>query len=136
MAWPTGWRAPLPAAALLQAAAFGLFGGWIWRTIAAPRLALTRRHLRLPTGWLAAALLAEAALRWLAVEPDPHGMRAVHLMGTLGGVTGWIVGVALRAAPMFVPGWSVPERVALAAPWATPCVISRRWASSPRWPWP
>lgn len=112
-----GWRAPFPVAALLQAAAFGLFGGWIWRTIAAPHLALTRRHLTLATAWLAAALVAEAALRSLAVEPDPHGMRAVHLMGTLGGVTGWILGVALRAAPMFVPGWSVPERVARAAPW-------------------
>lgn len=118
-----GWPGLLALAAALQAAVLGGVAAWVWRSLDRPSLALTRWHLTASTGWLVLALGLEAALRWRALSepgaaPDPAGMRAVHLMGLLGGIAGWILGVALRAGPMFVPGWSVPERVARAAPWA------------------
>ncbi|MBI2466945.1 MAG: nitroreductase family deazaflavin-dependent oxidoreductase, partial [Candidatus Rokubacteria bacterium] len=115
-----GW---VLAATLVEAGAFLGFAAWVWRSLAAPPLSVTRTHLGLGAGWLVAALAAEAVLRWRALgpegaEPDPAGMRAVYLAGLLGGVVGWIVGVALRAGPMFVPGWRVPGALARGAPWA------------------
>ncbi len=112
----------LVVATLLEAAAFLLFTAWLRRALAPAPLALTRRHLALATAWLVAALLLEAALRWKAMaggaaEPDPRGMQVAYLMALLGGVGGWMLGVALRAAPMFVAGWRVPPALARAAPW-------------------
>lgn len=109
-------------ASLLQAAAFTIFGSWVWRSLDPPHLGFLRWHLTVSAGWLAAACLIEAGLRWrglgsgLAV-PDLGAMRAVHGMGLYGGVVGWVLGVLLRAGPMFIPGWNVPPRVALAVPW-------------------
>ena len=112
----------LVGATLLEAAAFLGFAGWLWRALAAPPLALTRRYLVLATGWLVAALLLEVALRGLAMaagagDPDPRGMRGVYVMALLGGVGGFVLGVVLRAAPMFVAGWRVPPVLARGAPW-------------------
>ncbi|MBI4639020.1 MAG: hypothetical protein HY727_22000, partial [Candidatus Rokubacteria bacterium] len=109
-------------ASLLHAAAFALFALWVWRSLDPPELAPLRRHLTLATGWLALACLVEVALRWRALGlplpvPDLGGMRAVHAMGIFGGVAGWVVGVLLRAGPMFIAGWSVPSGIARAAPW-------------------
>jgi hypothetical protein len=110
------------AATLLEAAAFALFAGWLWRSLASPPLALVRRHLAAASGWLVVALLVEAALRGLAMAagqdgPDPRGMRGAYAMALLGGVGGFMLGVLLRAAPMFVAGWQVPAALAAAAPW-------------------
>ncbi len=105
------------AATALEAAAFAWFAVWLRRALAAPELALTRRHLGLATGWWIAALVVEAGARWPGIEPDPRAMRAVHAMALLGGAGGWILGVLLRAAPMFVTGWRVPMALGRAAPW-------------------
>jgi len=117
-----GRPSALVVATLLEAAAFLLFTAWLRRALAPAPLALTRWHLALATAWLVAALLLEAALRWKAMaggatEPDPRGIQVVYLMALLGGVGGWMLGVALRAAPMFVAGWRVPPALAWAAPW-------------------
>jgi hypothetical protein len=109
-------------ATLLEAAAFALFAGWLWRALAPPPLALTRRHLVTAAAWLAVALVVEAALRGLALAaddgvPDPRGMRGVYAMALLGGIGGSMLGVLLRAAPMFVAGWRVPPALAAVAPW-------------------
>jgi hypothetical protein len=112
----------LLVAALLQTVAFVLFGWWVWRSLDPPPLALVRRQLALSTGWLAFACALEAALRLEAAAagvglPDLDGMRAVHAIGIFGGVIGWMLGVLLRAGPMFVPRWSVPPGLARLLPW-------------------
>jgi hypothetical protein len=114
-----GSTAPVVAAALLEALAFGLFGAWVARALDAPHLRLTRTHLTAATAWLVAALVLEAGLRaWATVDggPDVGGMRAAHAMGIYGGVVGWIVGVVLRAGPMLVPRWRVPDAPARVVP--------------------
>jgi len=114
-----GTAAPMAAAALLQALAFGLFGVWVARALGAPQLRLTRAHLTMATAWLVAALVVETGLRAWAIAsadpggvPDPRGMRLAHAMAVYGGVLGWIVGVVLRAGPMLVPRWRVPDALA------------------------
>lgn len=110
------------AAAALQTAAFAGFRVWVWRRLDPPPLAVLRRHLTTATGWILAASFVEATLRWrtLAVGlavPDASGLRATHAMGLFGGVVGWVLGVLLRAGPMFVPSWRVPPAIARAVPW-------------------
>src|SRR5262249_6881179 len=88
----------------------------------APPLALLRRHLTISTGWLALACIFEALLRWRALPvdtlvPDIGALRAVHAMALYGGVIGWVLGVLLRAGPMFVATWRVPVLAAGVAPW-------------------
>jgi hypothetical protein len=123
--WGTWMERPgfMVVASCLGTAGFGLFGVQVWRLLEAPPLALLRRQLSVSTGWLALACLLEAWLRWHALGagltlPDIGGLRAVHAMALLGGVVGWVVGVLLRAGPMFVPGWRVPDGSARAFPWA------------------
>jgi len=111
--------APAVAAALVQAFAFGLFGAWVARALGAPHLRLTRAHLTAATAWLVAALVLEAGLRvWATPDGGLHvgGMRAAHAMAIYGGVVGWIVGVVLRAGPMLVPRWRVPDAMARMVP--------------------
>jgi hypothetical protein len=122
--WGTWGRRPelVLMGAFLEAAGFVMFGLWVWRSLDPPSLALLRRHLTLSTGWFALACLAEAVLRWRALRaglalPDIGGLRATHVMGLFGGVIGWVLGVLLRAGPMFVPSWRVPFGVARALPW-------------------
>jgi hypothetical protein len=112
-------------AALLQAGAFGLFAAWVWRRLAAPSLVTTRAALGAASMWLCLGLVVEAIARARAVlgpdpfaGPDPGAMRAVHAMTIYGGVSGWIVGVVLRAGPMLVPQWRAPDRLARLAPWS------------------
>jgi hypothetical protein len=45
-------------------------------------------------------------------------MRAAHAVAIYGGVSGWIVGVVLRAGPMLVAEWRVPDRLVRLAPWS------------------
>jgi hypothetical protein len=111
----------LAAAAALESIAFALFGAWLWRSLAPAPLALVRRHLVAATGWLVAAGLLEAGLRVAALAdgastPDVAAMRVVHAMAIYGGVVGWVLGVLLRAGPMFVAGWGVPAPLAHAVP--------------------
>lgn len=127
----TSFRSPetLLGAALLQSAAYLVFAWWVRRTLDPPPLVLLRRNLTIATGWLAAACLLEAGLRLrtLALGPGvpPLGaMRAVHAMALLGGVIGWVLGVLLRAGPMFVPGWQPPQGLARAVPWLLTLAIA------------
>jgi hypothetical protein len=123
--WGTWAEQPwlVAVASCLEAAGFVLFALWVWRSLDPAPLGLLRRHLSLSTGWLALACLGEALMRWRALGaglalPDSGGLRAVHTMALFGGVIGWVLGVLLRAGPMFVPGWRAPLGAARAAPWA------------------
>ena len=115
-----GWPALVAGATLLEAVAFARFAVWVWRALATEPLA--RWHLAAAASWLVAALVVEATLRGLALAvgdgmPDPRGMRGAYAMALLGGVGGFMLGVLLRAAPMFVAGWRVPPVLASVAPW-------------------
>lgn len=117
----TGRPFLVAAASSAEAAAFAAFGGWVWRSLDLPALARLRRHLTVSTAWLAVACLIEAASRWEGVRagrpvPGLEVLRATHAMGLYGGVIGWVLGVLLRAGPMFAPGWHVPTGAQLAAP--------------------
>jgi hypothetical protein len=117
-----GFAAASLAGAGLQAASFGIFAGWVWRMLSAPPLAALRRHLVTSTAALALALALEAWLRSRALAaglavPDVQGMRAVHAIALHAGVLGWVLGVLLRAGPMFVAAWRPPAAAARTAIW-------------------
>lgn len=109
--------------ALMQALAFGAFGVWVWRMLDAAPLRPLRLWLARATAWLAGACALEAALRIRALArslpgPDPAAMPTVYAMALFGGVLGWVLGVLLRAGPMFIRDWTVPPSLARAAPWS------------------
>jgi hypothetical protein len=114
--------APVLVASLLQAVAFLLFASWVWRMLDPRPLLFLRWHLTASTVWLAGGCGLEAWLRGDALAsglplPPVAGLRVVHLMGLFGGVLGWVLGVLLRAAPMFLARWRAPVRAARALPW-------------------
>ena len=114
--------APILLASLLQMIAFLLFAGWVWGMLDPAPLAFMRWHLTLSTVWLGGACALEAGLRASALAsgldlPALAGLRIAHTMGLFGGVLGWVLGVLLRAGPMFVPRWRAPLRAARALPW-------------------
>ena len=120
-----GTAAALPpailAASVAEAAVFLLFARWVWRALDGGRLTVLRRQLVASTGWLAAACILEAGLRanalWAGLPlPPAAGLRVVHLMGLCGGLLGWVLGVILRAGPMFLPRWRAPMRLARGLP--------------------
>jgi hypothetical protein len=109
------------AAALIQALVFIHFGIFVWRTLDLPPLAPLRYHLTLATAWLASACVVEAGLRGQALTSGlsvlaVSGLRAVPALGLLGGVVGWVLGVLLRAGPMFVADWRIPRALVPAVP--------------------
>lgn len=109
-------------AALFQTVAFLLFARWVWSMLDPVPLRVLRWHLTLSTAWLAGACALEAWLRASALAsglslPALASVRVVHAMGLFGGVLGWVLGVLLRAGPMFVPRWRAPLRAARALPW-------------------
>jgi hypothetical protein len=108
--------AALVVAAALQAAGFLAFAWQVWRTLDPPPLALLRWQLTGATLAFALAMGAETVARWQALAaglavPSDAPMRAVHAVG-LYAVLGWVLGVLLRAGPMFVPGWAVAPSLA------------------------
>jgi hypothetical protein len=124
------------AGVLAQAVAFGLFAGWVWRTLDPPPLARLRRHLTVSSAWLAAACALEIVIRLVALAddravPDLGPMRAVHSTALLGGVIGWVSGVLLRAGPMFVPGWQVPGAVVTLVLWGPLVAVALSVAALP-----
>jgi hypothetical protein len=124
------------AGVLAQAVAFGLFAGWVWRTLDPPPLARLRRHLTVSSAWLAAACAHEIVIRLVALAddravPDLGPMRAVHSTALLGGVIGWVSGVLLRAGPMFVPGWQVPRTVVTLVLWGPLVAVALSVAALP-----
>jgi hypothetical protein len=103
--------APLVVAAGLQTAGFLAFAWQVWRMLAPPPLALLRWQLTGATVAFALAMGAETVARSQALAagltvPSDAWMRAIHAVG-LYAVLGWVLGVLLRAGPMFVPGWGV-----------------------------
>jgi hypothetical protein len=108
--------------ALCHVAAFSAFTAWVWRALDPPPLARLRRHLTLSSAWLTAACALEVAVRARALlagatVPDGSALRAVYALALLGGVVGWVLGVLLRAGPMFVADWRLSPRHAVALPW-------------------
>lgn len=115
--WLGTWPSLPAAAAGVEAAVFVPFGAWVWRALPAPALAPTRRQLAVATACLAAACAVEAGARMAALVrgdagPSPAWIGAAQAVGLYGGVLGWVVGVLVRAGPMFVPGWRVPAGLA------------------------
>jgi len=113
---------PVLVASLLQAVAFLLFASWVWRMLDPRPLLFLRWHLTTSTVWLAGGCGLEAWLRGDALAsglplPAVAGLRVVHLMGLFGGVLGWVLGVLLRAGPMFLARWRAPVRAARGLPW-------------------
>lgn len=109
-------------ASLVQTVAFLLFGGWVWGMLDPPPVAFLRWHLTASSLWLGCACALEVWLRAAALAsglplPTAAGLRVVHVMGLFGGVLGWVLGVLLRAGPMFLPRWRAPMRPARALPW-------------------
>jgi len=116
------WPVPVLVASLLQAGVFLLFATWVWRMLDPPPLGFLRWHLTASTLWLAGGCALEAWLRVDALAsglalPAGAGLRVVHLMGLFGGVLGWVLGVLLRAGPMFLARWRAPVRAARVLPW-------------------
>jgi hypothetical protein len=112
--------ATLLAAAVVQMLAFAVFAWSVWRSLGPPPLAIVRRQLTASTAWIVVALTLEVSARLHAgldtLVPDPAAIRAAHTLALGGGVLGWVLGVLLRAGPMFVPAWNVPAPVARALP--------------------
>jgi NnrS protein len=113
--------AMLVAAGAAQTLAFALFATWLSRALNAPPLALVRRHLLVATTWILGGLALEVALRAAAIvmgvpAPGAAGVHLAQTMALVGGVLGWMLGVLLRAGPMFVVGWRVPTGAARAVP--------------------
>ena len=109
-------------AAALEAVVFGALTVRVWRALAPPPLARLRRHLASASAWLAVATLAELVVRVSAavrgVEgPSSADLHELHALALFGGVLGWVLGVLLRAGPMFVAGWTPPSALAAAVPW-------------------
>jgi hypothetical protein len=107
----------------VQGAVLAAFAAWVWRTLDPRPLRRLRWQLTVASGWLAAACVLESVLRAQALAQglpgvDLGGLRAVHAMALSGGVVGWVLGVLLRAGPMFVAGWVVPAPLAGAVPWS------------------
>jgi hypothetical protein len=113
---------PLVLASALEAVVFALFVVRVWRALDPPPLARVRRHLTIASVWLALAPAGETVLRAIAFlheAPPPSfgALRELHVLALFGGVTGWVLGVLLRAGPMFVAGWAPSSRLAAALPW-------------------
>jgi hypothetical protein len=101
---------------------FTAFAARTWRALDATALAPLRRQLTAASSWLALAPLGELALRAVAVAhgaagPAPGDLRALHVGALLAGVLGWVLGVLLRAGPMFVAGWTPSSWLTTALPW-------------------
>lgn len=117
------YRPPLLlVAAALEAAVFTMLAIRVWRALDPPPLARLRRHLVAASAWLAIATLAELVLRVLGAvhgtdRPSPGDLHQLHMLALFGGVVGWVLGVLLRAGPMFVPRWAPPPTLAVATPW-------------------
>jgi hypothetical protein len=126
-----GWPMAAAAGALLHAGAVGAFATWVWQALDPPPLRRLRTQLALSSAWLAAAGALEA---WLRAQgggvPDASGMQVVHAMALVGGVLGWLLGVLLRAGPMFVRDWRVPAWLARATPWALAASVGLTAASA------
>lgn len=124
-AWADSERSVL-VGATLQSAALLMFTWRVWQALDAAPLAPLRRHLAASTAWLAGASLIEAATHAPALIPATRGpdwLDVAYTMALVGGVTGWVLGVLLRAGPMFVAGWSAPARLMRAMPWALAAAV-------------
>lgn len=132
-------RAPVLVASLLQAVAFLFFASWVWRMLDPHPLVFLRWHLTMSTLWLAGGCGLEAWLRWDALAsglplPPIAGLRVVHLMGLFGGVLGWVLGVLLRAGPMFLARWRAPGRAARVLPWVLALGVgAAAWGEAGEW---
>ena len=112
---------PVLVASLLQTGVFLCFASWVWRMLDPRPLGLLRWHLTASTLWLAGGCALETWLRADGLAsglplPGVAGLRVVHLMGLFGGVLGWVLGVLLRAGPMFLARWRAPARAARVLP--------------------
>jgi NnrS protein len=119
------------AGAPLHALVFTAFAVWVWRAIDPPPLRPLRARLALASAWLAAAAALET---WLRARgggvPDAAGMQVVYAMAVVGGVLGWVLGVLLRAGPMFVRDWRVPPALVHVTPWALGLSVALHAAAS------
>jgi hypothetical protein len=110
----------------LQSAALFMFTWRVWRALDPPPLAPLRRHLTASTAWLAVGSLIEAATHapaLMSATAGPEWLDVAYTMALVGGITGWVLGVLLRAGPMFVARWNAPAYLARALPWALAAAV-------------
>ncbi|MBI2371793.1 MAG: hypothetical protein HYV08_16450, partial [Deltaproteobacteria bacterium] len=95
------------ASGIAETLAYACFAVWVTRQVLAiPRRFTSDWLIASGAWWFAAALGAEAValLRAVATGTDPAAAipgPGLYAMGLYGGVFGWVLGVAMRVAPMF-----------------------------------
>jgi hypothetical protein len=106
-------RALWPASGVAEALAYALFAAWVTARVRATKPRFASDWLMVSGAWwFGAGLAVEAAglVRAAAAGADPAAATpgaGLYAMGLYGGVFGWVLGVAMRVAPMFLVGRKV-----------------------------
>lgn len=101
------------ASALAETAAYGIFAAWVTAQVRAIHPRFTSDWLIVSGAWWFTVALATeaAAILWAAAKGgDPAAATpgpGLYPMALYGGVFGWVLGVAMRVAPMFLVGRKV-----------------------------
>ena len=109
----TAGRILWPASGIAEALAYALFAAWVTARVRETKPRFTSDWLMVSGAWwFAVGVAAEAAglLRAAAAGADPAAATpgvGLYAMGLYGGVFGWVLGVAMRVAPMFLTGRKV-----------------------------
>jgi len=102
-----------PASGIAEALAYALFAAWVTARVRSTKPRFASDWLMASGAWwFSAGLAVEAAglLRAAATGADPAAATpgaGLYAMGLYGGVFGWVLGVAMRVAPMFLVGRKV-----------------------------
>lgn len=102
-----------PAAGIAETLAYAFFAAWVTARVRGMQPRFTSDWLIVSGAWwLAAGLAAEGLglVRAAAAGSDPAAATpgpGLYAMGLYGGVFGWVLGVAMRVAPMFLTGRKV-----------------------------
>jgi hypothetical protein len=101
------------ASGMAETLAFGVFAAWVTARVRATEPRFSSDWLMVTGAWwfavalatetVALAVAAAAGADPGAVTPGP----GLYAMGLYGGVFGWVLGVAMRAVPMFLSGRKV-----------------------------
>ncbi|MBI2562077.1 MAG: hypothetical protein HYW08_06755 [candidate division NC10 bacterium] len=98
------------ASGVAESLAFGVFAAWVTARVRATEPRFTSDWLMVTGAWWFAVALAVETMSLAAAAtagPDPVAVipgPGLYAMGLYGGVFGWVLGVAMRAVPMFLSG--------------------------------
>ncbi len=102
-----------PASGIAEAAAYALFAVWVAARVRDTKPRFTSDWLMVSGAWWFAVGVAAEAVGLIGAAvagPDPAGATpgpGLYAMALYGGVFGWVLGVAMRVAPMFLAGRKV-----------------------------